>query len=440
LSPSANTLMEIPSGTSLNIAAVNAMYTSQNSYGNWMETSANLTAANLFTNAAAGNLGLNGSNAASWYANGKGLPMASVNNDFTGATRSVTIATGATDLGSVEVTPSVAPASAVASAAPALNTTTTYTYGNRTVASVTWGAAGTVPTALDVKYYSGTNAPLVFAGAARYNAYYAITPTGGTGYTYTLAMAYDSAVMGTVATSVEARMAYCKAPVWTWLNTSSANSTTGMLSSGVSLAATTLPANFTGTNFTNPLPVKLLTFAGTAAAGDVQLGWTTASEINNSGFEVERSLDGQSFEPVGFVKGAGNSSKMLSYTLTDNKAFAAAGSNSLYYRLRQVDMDGSATYSEVINVTEEKAETMNIGLYPNPTADVFNVSAMVTAAGKMNITIIDLQGKTVATINREASVGMNTMEVDGSVLNGTGIYFVKVTINGESKVMKLVKH
>jgi hypothetical protein len=436
---SANAIIEAPAGILMNAAAVNAMYPSASSNSNWMETATNITGAGLFTNTATGDLGLNATNAASWYANGKGLPMASVTNDFANVTRSTTIAGGASDIGSMEVTPAVAPASAVANAAPAVNATTTYTYGNRTVASVTWGATGTVPASLDVKYYSGTNAPSLLAGKTQYNAYYAVTPTGGTGYTYNLALAYDSAVLGSAGTTAASRMAYYKSPTWSLVSTSNANGKTGVLSSGGSLVAATLPATFTGTNVNNPLPVTLIQFSGIATQGDVQLGWSTATEINNQGFDVERSVDGRSFERVGFVKGAGNSSKLLNYGLTDNRAFATAGSNSLYYRLKQMDRDGYSTYSEVIQVAEKTNETLNISLYPNPATEVVNVSALATTAGVLNITIMDIQGKVVATFSKETNKGMNTITMDGSLLNGSGIYFVKVMIEGECKVMKLMK-
>ncbi len=439
ITPSVNTVMELPAGTALNAAAVNAMYTTNSSNTNWIETSANVSATALFTNTATGNLALNSANTASWYANGKGLPMTDLANDYNNATRSTTIAAGSTDIGSVEVTPSVAPASATASAVPSLNGTTTYTYGNRAVASVTWGAAGTVPTALDVKYYSGTNAPSLLAGKTQYNAYYAITPTGGTGYTYSIALAYDSAVMGNVLKTAESKMAYYKSPSWTTLASSSANAVSGMLSSGIALASTTLPANFTGTNVNNALPVKLVKFSGIAVKENVELGWTTVTEINNAGFDVERSVDGEIFEAVRFVKGAGNSSTMQQYALTDNNAFKQAGSNTLYYRLKQSDLDGRITYSEVITVSTGEEKITDVSVYPNPTADQFTISAMVATPGTMDITIMDLQGKVVAHTTKETVKGMNAVTIDPSMLNGSGIYFVKVTIGVETKVLKLMK-
>lgn len=441
ITPSGNSVVEMPAGNAMNPSAINGMYANRSSNSNWFETVSSVPAASLFVNTATGNLGLNAANAASWYANGKGLPVASVSNDFASTARSVSIVTGATDIGSVEVTPTVAPASATASAAPALNTTTTYSFGGRTVASVSWGSTGTVPTALDVQYYSGSNAPSLLASRTQYNAYYAVTPTGGTGYTYSIALSYDSAVMGNVATSNASRMAYYRTSALTWnlLGSSSANSATGLLSSGSSLLANSLPANFTGTNSSNPLPVSLVKFFAKAVNWDVQLGWSTASEKDNRGFEVERSVDGETFEYTGFVKGAGNSNKLLNYALTDNNAFRLANSGSLYYRLKQLDYDGNISYSDVVTVTESEMAEMQVNVYPNPTSDVFNVSALATEDGTMKVIVMDIQGKVVANFNKAATIGMNSITINGSSLNGSGIYFVKVVVGGESRVMKLVK-
>lgn len=441
ITPSANAVIEMPAGVPMNAAAINGMYGTRSSNSNWIETSANVTAGSLFTNAVNGNLGLVSSNAASWYANGKGLPLATVSKDFTNATRSTSIVTGATDIGSVEVTPSVVPASAVASASPALNTTTTYTFGNRTIATVNWGASGTVPSALDVKYFSGTNAPSLLPSRTQYNAYYSVVPTGGTGYSYNIALAYDSAVTGNVGATSETRMAYYRIATsnWNLVTSSNANGTSGMLSSGASLSAASLPANFTGTNNSNPLPVMLVNVTAKALNGDVNVAWTTATEINNKGFEVERSVDGESFVYVGFMKGAGNSSKMLTYSFKDRAAFAAENSRTLYYRLKQIDLDGNSSYSDIVSVNETDRTNQGVSLYPNPTSDVFTVSAIAGTAGQMTVTILTIEGKVIANYTKAATQGINSMSVDSSALNTTGVYFVKVVMNGEVHVMKLVK-
>ena len=105
-------------------------------------------------------------------------------------------------------------------------------------------------------------------------------------------------------------------------------------------------ARFTVSNAANPLPVTLLDFAarveGPAA---VRLNWATASELNNTGFVVERSLDARSFAAIGTVAGAGTSTARHNYSLLDQQL--PAGATLLYYRLRQTDVSGDFSYSPV---------------------------------------------------------------------------------------------
>jgi hypothetical protein len=106
-------------------------------------------------------------------------------------------------------------------------------------------------------------------------------------------------------------------------------------------------------NVGSPLPVTLSTFTATTKAADALLSWTTVSETNNKGFEVERSINGRTFEKVGFVKGAGNSNRISNYGLTDVRAFDVTNSNILYYRLKQLDFNeiGRASCRERVYCT-----------------------------------------------------------------------------------------
>ncbi|ARS36602.1 hypothetical protein [Pontibacter actiniarum] len=113
-----------------------------------------------------------------------------------------------------------------------------------------------------------------------------------------------------------------------------------------------------------PLPVELISFSGVASANGVALQWSTASEENNSHFEVERSADGKQFEQIGSVQGHGTSSVMQRYRHLDSRPLP--GQN--YYRLKQVDYDGQFEYSKVIAVAtaEGLAKQLQIMLSPNP--------------------------------------------------------------------------
>lgn len=433
-------LLEMPTGVNNDIAAFNGQYALNNTYNtNWMETVANLSAQNLFTDTAVGNLGIVTTNPASWYVNGKGIAITGQSGDFSNASgvRSVTIAAGTSDIGSVEFTTATTPPSATASGAPSLNGTTTYTFAGRQVTSVTWGAAGTVPTALDVKYYTGVTAPSLLPSKTQFNSYYVITPTGGTGYTYNITLAYDSASMGNVTSSANARMAHYKSPSWNLRSTSSANAVTGMLAANTSLAASTLPANFTGTDNTNPLPVEMLSFTANAQGNDVLLSWSTATEINNKGFDVERSVDGRSFKALHFVNGNGNTSIVSNYADLDAGAFSSAASNTLYYRLKQVDLNGNFTYTDVVKVTKSEVKKAVVA-YPNPFRDNVTIS-LPASEGTANVAIMDLSGRVITAFSVDLQKGSSAIEVKELADLQSGIYFAKVVMNGEAQVIKLVK-
>lgn len=133
------------------------------------------------------------------------------------------------------------------------------------------------------------------------------------------------------------------------------------------------------------LPVELTQFDATTEGSKTQLTWATASEKNNQGFEIERSADGAKFEKIGFVKGNGTSSETKQYTYEDDRLSSAV----TYYRLKQVDFDGTFTYSKVVSVTGEGGTKLKA--YPNPVATVL----MLETALKGNYEVINLLGQTV---------------------------------------------
>jgi hypothetical protein len=192
---------------------------------------------------------------------------------------------------------------------------------------------------------------------------------------------------------------------------------------------------------TFPLPVKLTAFnAAVLNAKDVLTTWTTATEINNARFEVERSTDGKIFEKAGSVKGAGNSSRELNYRFVDNTPFEKANTTTLYYRLKQVDFDGHFTYSPIVRVAKTAVEANAIVVYPNPYSTDFNISFAAANSGEAMIEIVDIHGRLVATQFNTVTSGNNTIAVIESASLNSGIYFVRFTVNGESTLVKLVKN
>ncbi|MFN7313456.1 MAG: BNR-repeat neuraminidase N-terminal domain-containing protein [Bacteroidota bacterium] len=187
----------------------------------------------------------------------------------------------------------------------------------------------------------------------------------------------------------------------------------------------------------NPLPVRLIRFEGNAVNADVVLNWITANEQNNRGFYVERSVDGVQFERIGFVKGAGNSNVQLGYTFTDNDALTV--SNKLYYRLRQVDFDNKYWLSNTVVIEQNVAAGFSVVAYPIPSKDQLTVSVQTTTVGSAEITIHDIQGRLVRTINTDLSSGENLISIQDFNTLLPGVYFMKVTQAGKNEVLKLIK-
>jgi hypothetical protein len=124
----------------------------------------------------------------------------------------------------------------------------------------------------------------------------------------------------------------------------------------------------TGTT-TTVLPIELTTFEGKNNENQNLLTWATASENQNKGFDIERSLDGNRFEKIGFVVGNGTTTQTQRYSFEDKNA-----SGLMYYRLKQLDFDGRFEYSKIIVLQNENSK-QNTLIYPNPSQGIFNILA-----------------------------------------------------------------
>lgn len=143
----------------------------------------------------------------------------------------------------------------------------------------------------------------------------------------------------------------------------------------------------------NPLPVTWLAFTGTSDGRNHTLDWSTASEINNDYFELERSVDGRIFTPIAKIDGSGNSNSRLNYSYTDKMAPVGR----VYYRLRQVDFNGDYAYApEIVTLVREEAENeyLDFLLYPNPSS-TGSVRLMLSdfEAEMVLISVADLSGQ-----------------------------------------------
>ncbi len=184
------------------------------------------------------------------------------------------------------------------------------------------------------------------------------------------------------------------------------------------------------------LPVSMFNFGGQIKDNDAYLNWSTASEINNKGFSVERSKDGQNFGSIGFVKGAGNSNKVTNYTYTD-ATLKDIDVTTTYYRLKQVDVDGKFTYSKVLALNLNSVAGWKF--YPNPVKNVATVELNLNTASKVNVQVISRDGKVV--LNADKGVltsGKQQVFVNTQNLS-SGTYIVRVMAGNKTYTQLFIK-
>jgi pimeloyl-ACP methyl ester carboxylesterase len=173
------------------------------------------------------------------------------------------------------------------------------------------------------------------------------------------------------------------------------------------------------------IPVTLSSFTGRLAGNVVQLKWTTAQEQNASHFVVERSFDGTRFDPIGRVTATGNSSTPRDYTL-DDPGFKA-GAN--YYRLKQVDLDGKFTYSQVVLIRVRKGSQPDVLLFPNPARQQFTVNVSEGLHPQWTLQVHNMTGQRLMTHIIPANQNNETVDLKGL---STGVYNISIfTATGE---------
>ena len=189
-----------------------------------------------------------------------------------------------------------------------------------------------------------------------------------------------------------------------------------------------------GLDIIGGLPVELISFNGRKDGEAVALEWLTASEENNDYFLIERSTDGDKFEPLQEVVGLGTSEKVAEYFAYDTKP--NRGIN--YYRLAQFDLDGTRNETGKI-VAVEFTDDVAISVSPNPVSnDFINLNYTTINKGSVQIEIIDVQGRLVTTQVMNVSRGETAINIDLPELS-TGVYVLRTLQDGNSKMLRFVK-
>lgn len=194
-------------------------------------------------------------------------------------------------------------------------------------------------------------------------------------------------------------------------------------------------------NTSSPLPVELTSFTAVTKGNKVELLWNTATELNNHGFEVERSTrNSGAWENLGFVSGAGNSNAPKSYSFID-----ASAQGAVQYRLKQIDNDGRFTYSNIVEVTVVAALTQNYELaqnFPNPFNPTTTIRFAVKNSEHASVKVYDVTGREVTTLfNDVAQPGQQYNVQFNAAGLSSGIYFYVLQTSSfrEVKKMQLLK-
>ena len=182
------------------------------------------------------------------------------------------------------------------------------------------------------------------------------------------------------------------------------------------------------------IPVELTLFSGSYEDGLVNLKWITATETNNFGFEVERRNDYSPYESIGFVNGNGTSTNRVTYNFIDENLSA----NRYYYRLKQIDLDGSFEYSNEIEVEIEGLTDFQLYQnYPNPFNPSTKIKYYIPQNSFVKITLHDILGSEIRTlVNENVQTGNYEIALDGSDLS-SGMYFVRLSSENVQKSIKI---
>lgn len=208
-------------------------------------------------------------------------------------------------------------------------------------------------------------------------------------------------------------------------------------STGINYCTDTIPNPASQVYFVTAcaLSIDLTSLEGTNTNIGNELKWTTSTETNNDYFLIERSFDGNSFEEIGMVEGAGNSSSEISYKFMDDKV---SGTQN-YYRITSVSYDELKDYSNVIAIETTNSSTLDaVNIVPNPVKSTVNLSFDADEIGDANIMIIDATGKVMANYNIEVTLGYNELEKDLSELSN-GLYMTVIRMGSTTVTEKFLK-
>jgi parallel beta-helix repeat protein len=186
------------------------------------------------------------------------------------------------------------------------------------------------------------------------------------------------------------------------------------------------------------LPVKLLNIFASKIKNDVLVNWATASEINSSRFEVERSVNGTDFYFAGSLPSANNVNG-ASYSFKDNGAISLATGPVMYYRIKMIDIDGSYEYSFIATVKVDKELKFTAEAFPNPFRETATIKFTAITSQTVTIQVTDIRGKVLIKEKRTIPAGVSLVALAQSHQLAGGMYLAVIEFNGEKQTLQLIR-
>lgn len=190
------------------------------------------------------------------------------------------------------------------------------------------------------------------------------------------------------------------------------------------------------------LPVTLIDFGAVYNDDKVNLKWTSTFELNNDRYEVERSTDGLSFKTVGSVKGMGTYNGKHDYTFSDDVSKNVTNKNDLFYRLKQVDVNGKASYTKQLVVRVYRTKTLqSVSVTPNPAINDIRVIIQLNESAYIVMKITNSVGVELMRKTTRGNNGTTNLRLEGTNSLQAGVYFLEVIVNSKERMnVKLIKN
>lgn len=270
--------------------------------------------------------------------------------------------------------------------------------------------------------------PQTIQGIGSINRYYQLIPSTNSGLDAQVRMTYfDAELNGLPEADLDFYFNTNALGGWTDIGYAAFNTGSNYLEQSGLDALGFFTANSPGS-----FPVEWLSFDAIPEGNTVLCQWLTASEINSDHYIVERSVDGQNFEGFATVQAAGNSQQVLAYEAVDFNPYEGRS----YYRVKQVDLDGSFDYAPQVAVYF--APSLKISLFPNPAEDVVYVDMALENDDAVQFAFLDMRGRTVMKEQRQLDRGAYKIPLNISRL-AEGIYTLTVkTTQGYTSLRVMV--